>query len=130
MSQSSPDLSSALQAFEEVCGKASREVRQLGSMRQAVEAANVTLPGILRGTGRSSVMGYRRLTRTLSNRLDELLHLQLEEASRIRDLYLLEREIDRLKVREWYVLRTEYPELYTKAMTESSALRRRVQPRG
>jgi hypothetical protein len=130
MSESNPTLASALQAFEEVCGKASREVRQLKSMRQAVETANVTLPDVLRRTGRSSLMGYRRLTRTLSNRLDELLHLQLEEASRIRDLYLLERELDRLKVREWYVLRTEYPELFTKAMTQSSALRRRVQPRG
>ena len=129
MSPNSADLFSALQSFEELCGKASREVRQLTSMRQAAEAANVKLPGELRSAGRSSLMGYRRLTRTLSNRLDELLHLQLEEASRIRDGYLLERELDRLKVREWYVLRSENPELFTKAMTESSALLRRVQAR-
>jgi hypothetical protein len=128
MNESVASLASALQSFEEVCGKASREVRQLTSMRRAVDAANVAVPGTLRAS-RSSLMGYRRLARTLSNRLDELLHLQLEDASRIRDQYLLERELDRLKVGEWYVLRTEYPELYTRAITQSSLLRKRAQAR-
>jgi hypothetical protein len=127
MSSDSEKILAALKAFEEVCGKASHEVRHLTSMRQAMEAANVRLPGELRSASRSSLMGYRRLTRTLSNRLDELLRLQLEDASRIHDHYLLERELDRLKVREWYALRTEYPELYSKAMSQSSALLRRAQ---
>jgi hypothetical protein len=127
MSSDSEKILAALKAFEEVCGKASREVRHLTSMRQAMDAAKVKLPGELRSAGPSPLMGFRRLTRTLSNRLDELLRLQLEDAARIRDHWLLERELDRLKAREWYVLRTEYPELYTKALKESSALLRRAQ---
>ena len=127
MSSDSEKILAALKAFEEVCGKASREVRQLTSMRQAMDAARVKLPGELRGAGPGPLIGFRRLARTLSNRLDDLLRQQLEDAARIRDHWLLERELDRLKVREWYVLRTEYPELYTKAMKESSALLRRAQ---
>jgi hypothetical protein len=127
MSSDSEKILAALKAFEEVCGKASREVRHLTSMRQAMDAAKVKLPGELRGAGPGPLMGFRRLARTLSNRLDELLRLQLEDASRIRDHWLLEREIDRLKSREWFALRSEYPELYTKALKESSALLRRAQ---
>jgi len=127
MSSDSEKILAALKAFEEVCGKASREVRSLTSMRQAMDAAKVKLPGELRGAGPGPLMGYRRLARTLANRLDDLLRLQLEDAARIRDHWMLERELDRLKVREWYVLRTEYPELYTKAMKESSLLLRRAQ---
>lgn len=127
MSSDSEKILAALKAFEDVCGKASREVRSLTSMRQAMDAAKVKLPGELRGAGPGPLMGYRRLARTLANRLDDLLRLQLEDASRIHDHYLLEREIDRLKSREWYALRSEYPELYTKALKESSALLRRAQ---
>jgi hypothetical protein len=127
MSSDSEKILAALKAFEEVCGKASREVRQLTSMRQAMDAARVKLPGELRGAGPGPLIGFRRLARTLSNRLDDLLRQQLEDAARIRDHWLLERELDRLKTREWYVLRTEYPELYTKAMKESSLLLRRAQ---
>jgi hypothetical protein len=127
MSSDSEKILAALKAFEEVCGKASREVRQLTSMRQAMDAAKVKLPGELRGAGPGPLIGFRRLARTLSNRLDDLLRQQLEDAARIRDHWLLERELDRLKVREWYVLRTEYPELYTKALKESSTLLRRAQ---
>ena len=127
MSSDSEKILAALKAFEEVCGKASREVRSLTSMRQAMDAAKVKLPGELRGAGPGPLMGYRRLARTLANRLDDLLRLQLEDAARIRDHWMLERELDRLKVREWYVLRSEYPELYTKALKESSALLRRAQ---
>ena len=128
MSSDGEKILAALKAFEEVCGKASREVRSLTSMRQAMDAAKVKLPGELRGAGPAPLMGYRRLARTLANRLDDLLRLQLEDAARIRDHWMLERELDRLKTREWYVLRSEYPELYTKALKESSALLRRVQP--
>ena len=127
MSSDSEKLLAALKAFEQVCGKALHEVRHQSSMRQAMDAAKVKLPGELRGAGHGPLMGYRRLARTLSNRLDELLRLQLEDASRIRDHWLLEREIDRLKSREWYALRTEYPELYSKALSQSSALLRRAQ---
>jgi len=127
MSSDSEKILAALKAFEEVCGKALREVRHLTSMRQAMDAAKVKLPGELRGAGHGPLIGYRRLARALSNRLDELLRLQLEDASRIRDHWLLEREIDRLKSREWYALRGEYPELYTKALKESSVLLHRAQ---
>ncbi|HXZ53824.1 MAG TPA: hypothetical protein VEH51_17680 [Burkholderiales bacterium] len=127
MSLDSEKILASLKAFEEVCGKASWEVRHLTSMRQAIQAADVKVPGELRGAGSSSLVGRRRLTRTLCNRLDELLRLQLEDASRIRDHYMLERELDRLKSREWYVLRGEYPDLYTKALKESTALLRRAQ---
>lgn len=117
----------ALKKFEEVCGKAARAVKQAGTMREAFDASDVALPSTLRSVGRSSLMGLRRVSRALDNRLEELLQWQLEEASRIREAFMLERELDRLKVREWYTLRTDYPHLYAKALTQAAALQRRIQ---
>ncbi|MGH8745366.1 MAG: hypothetical protein ACREUK_02620 [Burkholderiales bacterium] len=116
----------ALKAFEAVCESATRAVRQAGSMRDAVQASEVTEPHSLQGVGRL-LPGHRRLHKALGHRLEELLMSQLEAAGRIRELYGLERELDQLKVREWYVLRTDYPELYTKGVANAAQLVRRMQ---
>ena len=116
----------ALKAFEAVCENAARTVRQAGTMREAMEASQVTEPTALQGIGRL-MPGYRRLLKALDNRLDELLANQLEVASRIREWNSLEREIDRLKVHEWYVLRSEYPELYSKGIAHAAQLMRRLE---
>jgi hypothetical protein len=115
-----------LKAFEAVCENAGRAVRQAGTMREAMEASQVTEPTALQGIGRL-LPGYRRLIKALDNRLDELLGNQLEAASRIRDRNDLDRELDRLKVREWYVLRSEYPELYSKGVAHAAQLVRRME---
>ena len=81
-----------LKAFEAVCENASRTVRQAGTMREAMEASQVSEPTALQGIGRL-LPGYRRLLKALDNRLDELLATQLEAASRIREWNDLEREL-------------------------------------
>jgi hypothetical protein len=116
----------ALKAFEAVCESAARAVRQAGSMRDAMQASEVTEPHTLQGVGRL-LPGYRRLHKALANRLEELLMSQLEVAGRIREPYGLDKELDQLKVREWYVLRTDYPELYTKGVAHAAQLIRRMQ---
>lgn len=116
----------ALKAFEGVCESAARAVRQAGSMRDAIQASEVTEPQSLQGVGRL-LPGYRRLHKALENRLEELLMSQLEVASRIREPYGLDRELDQLKVREWYVLRSDYPELYTKGVAHATQLVRRME---
>ncbi len=116
----------ALKAFEAVCESAARAVRQAGSMRDAMQASEVTEPHSLQGVGRL-LPGFRRLHKALANRLEELLMSQLEVAGRIREPYGLDRELDQLKVREWYVLRTDYPELYTKGVAHATQLVRRMQ---
>lgn len=115
-----------LKAFEAVCENAARAVRQAGTMREAMETSQVTEPTALQGIGRL-LPGYRRLLKALDNRLDELLATQLEAASRIRDRNGLDRELDRLKVREWYVLRSEHPELYSKGIAQAAQLVRRME---
>ena len=122
-SSTNPEI---LKAFEAVCENAARAVRQAGTMREAMEASQVTEPTALQGIGRL-LPGYRRLLKALDNRLDELLATQLEAASRIREWNSLDRELDRLKVREWYVLRTEYPELYSKGVAHAAQLMRRME---
>jgi hypothetical protein len=124
-SSGSPDHE-ALKAFEAVCENAARAVRQAGSMRDAMEASQVTEPHSLQGVGRL-LPGYRRLLKALDNRLDELLATQLEVASRIRERNDLDREIDHLKVHEWYVLRSGYPELYSKGIQQAAQLMRRLE---
>jgi len=115
-----------LKKFEQVCENAARAVRQAGSMRDAMEASQVSEPAPLKGIGRL-LPGYRRLVKALGSRFDELLAMQLEAASRIRELNHLEREIDHLKVHEWYVMRSEYPELYSKGIAHSAQLVRRLE---
>ncbi|HVC11402.1 MAG TPA: hypothetical protein VNE59_07185 [Burkholderiales bacterium] len=128
MNPNSTPSTETLKAFEGACESASRAVRQAGSMRDALDASAVTEPHALQGIGRM-LPGYRRVLKALANRLDELLVSQLEVASRIREPYNLERELDHLRVHEWYVLRTDYPELYSKGIAEAAQLRRRIQPR-
>ena len=115
-----------LKKFEQVCENAARAVRQAGSMRDAMESSQVSEPTSLKGVGRL-LPGYRRLLKALESRFDELLAMQLEAASRMRELNSLEREIDRLKVHEWYVLRSEYPELYSKGIAHAAQLVRRLE---
>ena len=115
-----------LKKFEQVCENAARAVRQAGSMRDAMEASQVSEPTALQGIGRL-LPGYRRLLKALDNRLDELLATQLEVASRIREPNSLDREIDRLKVHEWYVMRSGYPELYSKGIAQAAQLVRRLE---
>jgi hypothetical protein len=117
-----------LRAFEANCEGVTRAVRQAGSMRDAIQASDVTEPPSLQGIGRT-LPGYRRIQKALTNRLDELLAMQLEAASRIREPYSLDRELDHLKVHEWYVLRSNYPELYSKGISNATQLLRRIQPR-
>lgn len=128
MSPNASSSTEALKAFEATCEGASRAVRQAGTMRDALEAAAVTEPHALQGVGRM-LPGYRRVQKALANRLDELLLGQLEVASRIREPYNLDRELDHLKVHEWYVLRTGYPELYSKGIAKAAELRHRLQSR-
>ena len=116
----------ALKAFEGVCESAARAVRQAGAMRDAIQASEVTEPHALQGVGRL-LPGFRRLHKALENRLEELRMPQLEVAGRIREPYGLDRELDQLKVREWYVLRTDYPELYTKGVAHAAQLMRRME---
>jgi hypothetical protein len=116
----------ALKAFEGECESASRAVRQAGTMRDAIQASDVTMPHSLAGVGRL-LPGYRRLQKSLDNRLDELMTMQLEVASRIREPYNLDRELSQLKVREWFVLRTNYPELYSKGVAHAAQLVRRME---
>ncbi len=116
----------ALKAFEAVCESAARAVRQAGSMRDAMQASEVTEPHALQGVGRM-LPGYQRLHKALANRLEELLMSQLEVASRIREPYGLDRELSQLKVHEWYVLRTDYPELYSKGVAHAAQLVRRME---
>ena len=115
-----------LKAFEAVCENAARAVRQAGTMREAMEASQVTEPTALQGIGRL-LPGHRRLLKALDNRLDDLLATQIEAAARIRDRNGLDRELDRLKVREWFVLRSEYPELYSKGVAQAAQLVRRME---
>jgi hypothetical protein len=126
MITSGSDKAEAIKAFEASCESAARAVRQAGSMRDAVEASGVTEPRLLQGIGRM-LPGYIRLYKALANRLEELLMTQLEAASRIREPYSLDKELDQLKVREWYVLRTDYPELYSKGIAHAAQLVRRME---
>ena len=126
MNPSGSPTNETLKAFEGACESASRAVRQAGTMRDAIQASDVTMPHALAGVG-PLLPGYRRLQKSLDNRLDELLAMQIEAASRIRELYNLERELGQLKVREWYVLRTNYPELYSKGVAHAAQLVRRME---
>jgi hypothetical protein len=126
MSASDSASPEALKAFEAVCESAARAVRQAGSMRDAMQASEVTEPHSLQGVGRL-LPGYLRLHKALGNRLEELLLSQLEVAGRIRESYGLDRELSHLKVHEWYVLRTDYPELYSKGIAQAAQLVRRME---
>jgi hypothetical protein len=111
-----------LAKLEETCRKAAQALATSRSVREAYEAANVDVPHHLRAVVRVKVPTYQRLARSRDRRVEEVVREQLSSLQLEHSDFAASREFDRLKASDWYVLRANYPELYSKSLREANLI--------
>lgn len=115
-------MAEELAKLEDTCQKAAQALATSRSVREAVQAVEVDVPHHLRAVVRVKVPSYQRLARARDRRVEELVRDQLDSLQREHSDFAATREFDRLKALDWYVLRANYPEIYTKALREAALI--------
>ena len=115
-------LEGELARFEETCKQAAQALASSRSVREAYEAGDVDVPHHLRAIVRVKVPTYGRLARSRDMRIEEIVRDQLASIQRAHSDFAATREFDRLKAVDWFVLRANYPELYSKSLREANLI--------
>ena len=115
-------LDEELAKLEEVCRAAGMAITNARTVREAIAAAEVEVPHHLKSVARARVPTLGRLTRVRDLRIEDIVKEQLAALQNERNDIVASRELDRLKASDWSVLRTENPDLYSKALLESRLL--------
>lgn len=117
-----PALAAELAKLEADCQQAARELSTARSVLEAVKLADVNVPSHLKAHARNSVPSLGRLPRARDRRVEEIVKDQLESLRRERAEMVASREFDRIRALDWHALRSNYPDLYTKAMREANLI--------
>jgi len=125
----SPELAEELENLEDACRQASQEIANSRSVRETVALAEVDVPHHLREIARQRVPTLQRIGRMRDMRVEEIVKNQLSSLALERNELVASREFDRIKAVDWYVLRANYPEIYTKAMREANLILERKRKR-
>lgn len=115
-------MAEELAKLEDICQKAAQALATSRCVREAFEAGEVDVPHHLRAVVRVKVPTYGRLARSRDRRIEEVVKDQLSSLQLAHSDFAASREFDRLKASDWYVLRANYPELYTKALKEGNLI--------
>ena len=112
----SNNIAEDLAALEEACSNAVRELSTSRTVRETLELADISVPHHLQSIARGKVHSLTRLPRVRDMRVEEVVNSQLSELSHERSEVVASREFDRIRASDWTLLRSQYPDLYTKAM--------------
>lgn len=115
-------LAAELAKLEADCQQAARELATARSVLEAVKLADVNVPSHLKAHARNSVPTLGRLPRARDMRVEEIVRDQLDSIRRERAESVASREFDRIKALDWHALRSQYPDLYHKAMREANII--------
>lgn len=115
-------LAAELAKLEAECQNAAREMASARDVAEAVKLADVTVPSHLKAHARHAAPTLGRLPRTLELRVEEIVKNQLDSLRRERAEVVASREFDRVKASDWHVLRSNYPDLYHKAVREANLI--------
>lgn len=115
-------LAAELDKLEADCQHAARELASARSVLEAVKLAEVSVPSHLKAHARNSVPTLGRLPRARDLRVEEIVRDQLDGLRRERAEVVASREFDRIRALDWHVLRSNYPDLYHKAMREANLI--------
>lgn len=115
-------LEQELAKLEETCRIAAQAIASARSVREAVEAAEVEVPHDLQAIVRVKVPALGRLARARDMRVEDIVKDQLTSLRIERSDFVANRELDRWKASDWYLLRSGYPDLYAKALREANLI--------
>lgn len=115
-------IAEELAKLEDTCKQAGQALASSRSVREAYEAGEVDVPHHLRAIVRVKVPTYGRLARSRDMRIEEIVREQLASFQRAHSDFAASREFDRVKAVDWYVLRANYPDLYSKSVREANLI--------
>lgn len=115
-------LHQAMRRYESDCYLALLRLPYAKTLWEVNRAAQVHLPGILRGLHWPGQGVKQRLAHAAERRMSELLDAQLEKAAAIEDPKARKEYLGRLRMTEWDALRGDYAMLYRKADVEAQKL--------
>jgi len=117
-----PSLAEDLAKLEEECRKVALAISDSRSVRETVERAEIEVPHHLESIARSKVPTLGRLARVRDLRVEDIVKDQLDSLRIQHSEVVASRELDRLKAGDWYVLRSNYPDLYAKSFREANLI--------
>ena len=124
-----PSVDEELAALNEACEKLMRSIADARSVREVAASEEVEIPNHLRAVAYAKLPSLGRVRRLKDNRVEEIVQHQLHTLRVERNEIVASREFDRIKAGDWYVLRTDYPELYAKALREGNLILERKRQR-
>lgn len=124
-----PSVDEELAALNEACEKLMRSIADARSVREVASFEEVEIPNHLRAVAYARLPSLGRVRRLKDNRVEEIVQHQLHTLRVERNEIVASREFDRIKAGDWYVLRTDYPELYAKALREGNLILERKRQR-
>lgn len=122
MAEEKPSVEAELAALNEACEKLIRSIADARSVREVVSLEDVEVPNHLRAVAYARVPSLGRIRRVKDNRVEEIVQHQLHTLRVERNEIVASREFDRIKAGDWYILRTDYPEIYVKALREANLI--------
>ncbi|MGQ0523700.1 MAG: hypothetical protein ACT4P8_08590 [Betaproteobacteria bacterium] len=129
MSQQQPTVEEELAALEAACKDTIRSINDARTVREVVQLEDIDVPHHLRAIVHSKVPALGRLRKLKDNRVEEIVKHQLYAINVEGNELVASREFDRIKAVDWYVLRSNYPELYTKSLREATFILERKRKR-
>jgi hypothetical protein len=129
MSQEKLTVEEEIAQLDEACKKAMRDISDARSVREVAQLEDVEVPHHLRAIVHSKVPALGRLRKLRDNRVEEIVQHQLHTIRIERNEIVASREFDRIKAGDWYVLRSNYPELYAKSLREGTLILERKRQR-
>ena len=111
-----------LAELEEACAQVLREMSSTRTVRETFELADFTVPHHLQSLARGKVHSLARLPRARDSRVEEVVKHQLAMLAIERSEPAASREFDRLKATDWSMLRSEFPDLYSKTLREGTLI--------
>lgn len=115
-------LAEDLAKLEEECQQAARELSSARSVLEAAKLVDINVPSHLKAHARDGAPTLGRLPRALDKRVEEIVKDQLDSLRRERAETVASREFDRIKALDWHLLRSSYPDLYSKSMREANII--------
>ena len=129
MPEEKPSVDQELAALNEACEKLMRSIADARSVREVAAFEEVEIPNHLRAVAYAKLPSLGRVRRLKDNRVEEIVQHQLHTLRVERNEIVASREFDRIKAGDWYVLRSDYPELYAKALREGNLILERKRQR-
>jgi hypothetical protein len=99
------------------------------TVREVTQLEDIDVPHHLRAIVHSKVPALGRLRKLKDNRVEEIVKHQLHTINVERNELVASREFDRIKAGDWYVLRSNYPDLYAKSLREATFILERKRQR-